>query len=243
MRKLLQKLARTAAGVHVVSQSRPGLELGADMGHRLPAVQVGVVFDVGGNHGQSAALFRQWFERAFIHSFEPLPDAYAVLEQALASDRLARAHNLALGAEGGSVAMTRSASSDLARVIGESDAATGDTVTVERTTLDRFCGAAGIEHIHLLKIDTEGHDLHVLEGARAMLETSCIDVVQVEAGMNPLNTDHVHLKEFLQFLEPLGYFLFGVFEQMPEFPTGAPQLRRADPAFVSQQVIRANTAP
>jgi FkbM family methyltransferase len=242
MRKLLQKLARTAAGVHIVSQSRPGLELGADMSHRLPAVQVDVAFDVGGNHGQSAALFRQWFPRAVIHSFEPLPDTYAVLQQALASDRLARAHNLALGAESGSVAMTQEVSSDLARVTAPNDPTNGSTVTAERTTLDRFCREADIEHINLLKIDTEGHDLYVLEGARAMLAGNRIDVVQVEAGMNPLNTNHVHLKEFLQLLEPLGYFLFGVYEQVPEFPTGAPQLRRADLAFVSQQAIAANTA-
>ena len=38
----------------------------------------------------------------------------------------------------------------------------------------------GIETIDFLKIDTEGHDLHVLRGAAGLLERKAIGVIQFE---------------------------------------------------------------
>ena len=59
---------------------------------------------------------------------------------------------------------------------------TSDIVTheVECTTLDRFMKDAGIEMIDLLKIDTEGHDLSVLKGARQALHDRRIRMIQFE---------------------------------------------------------------
>lgn len=55
-----------------------------------------------------------------------------------------------------------------------------DTIQVEMLTLDAFCAAHGVEHIHLVKTDTEGHDLRVLRGALDMLRAGRIDVYQFE---------------------------------------------------------------
>lgn len=40
-----------------------------------------VIFDVGANTGQTVKKFREYFDRGTIHSFEPHPGAFAMLEQ------------------------------------------------------------------------------------------------------------------------------------------------------------------
>jgi len=45
---------------------------------------------------------------------------------------------------------------------------------------DGFCRERGLEHIHFLKIDTEGHDLQVLAGFECMIADDKVDVIQFE---------------------------------------------------------------
>ncbi len=43
-----------------------------------------------------------------------------------------------------------------------------------------FCRDQGLEHIHFLKVDTEGHDLQVLAGFERMIANGSVDVIQFE---------------------------------------------------------------
>jgi len=45
---------------------------------------------------------------------------------------------------------------------------------------DGFCRDQDLEHIHFLKIDTEGHDLQVLAGFERMIANEKVDVIQFE---------------------------------------------------------------
>jgi FkbM family methyltransferase len=51
---------------------------------------------------------------------------------------------------------------------------------VQTTTLDRYCTDRGIEHIDVLKVDVEGAEMRVLDGAGALLERGAIDLVMLE---------------------------------------------------------------
>ncbi|MCG2725664.1 MAG: FkbM family methyltransferase, partial [Elusimicrobia bacterium] len=53
---------------------------------------------------------------------------------------------------------------------------------IEVKTIDAFCKEQKIEHIHFLKLDVEGHELKVLEGASGMLKLGAIDFIQFEFG-------------------------------------------------------------
>jgi hypothetical protein len=94
-----------------------------------------------------------------------------------------------------------------------------------------------------MKIDTEGYDLHVLRGARGMLADQKIDLVQVEAGISPENVRHVRLEAMKSYLEERDYFLFGFYDQVPEWPTGRPHLRRANAVFISRRASARNVVP
>lgn len=79
--------------------------------------------------------------------------------------------------------------------------------------------------------------MDVLEGAVKMLVKQNIDIIQVETGMNPTNSRHVSFESVKQFLESYHYYLFGIYEQVNEWPTGKPHLRRTNPIFISQKLI------
>lgn len=67
-----------------------------------------------------------------------------------------------------------------------------------------------------------------------MLKNKVIDFVQVELSMNPENTYHNSFLKTKMFIEELGYYIFGFYDQMPERHLGFPYLRRANAVFVSK---------
>ena len=111
---------------------------------------------------------------------------------------------------------------------------------VEVETIDEFCVNHGVRRINYLKVDTEGSDLKVLHGAKRMLAAHSIDIIEVEAGMNRGNKLHVPFVDFIDFFDQNDYFLFALYEQMHEWPTKEPHLRRTNPVFVSNSVIQSN---
>src|SRR6202042_3792854 len=61
-----------------------------------------------------------------------------------------------------------------------SPGATGTAETIRVTTLDSYAAESRVPWFALVKIDTEGHDLAVLRGARGLLAGHRIAVVQFE---------------------------------------------------------------
>lgn len=60
--------------------------------------------------------------------------------------------------------------------------------------------------------------------------------------MHPGNARHVPFEALRDQLAHHGYVLFGFYDQTPEWPTGAPHLRRADPVFLSPRLARGRIA-
>jgi hypothetical protein len=54
------------------------------------------------------------------------------------------------------------------------------TISVPCITLDQFCEQEKVDHIDILKVDTEGHDLSVLKGATRTLRDRGVSFVHVE---------------------------------------------------------------
>jgi hypothetical protein len=70
-------------------------------------------------------------------------------------------------------------------------------------TLDSYCGEHQIEHIDLLKLDVEGHELDVLNGATHMFSKAAISMVQFEFGGCNIDT-RTFLKDFFYFFSERG---------------------------------------
>ena len=78
-------------------------------------------------------------------------------------------------------------------------------------TGDLYCEQNSVEKINLLKIDTEGYDLHVLKGFDKMLSNQKVDVVQFEYNIKSGET-HSMLGDFYTYFESKGYSV-GVLRQ------------------------------
>jgi FkbM family methyltransferase len=220
-------------GTHIFHQLPRGIDLSADLERWLPRFQAAVVFDVGAHHGQSARSFLRWFPAAQVYCFEPVTGTFRTLSQNLSGQDRVHCLQLALGAAPGRASVRLEGSSDM---YGIEQGAAGPAEEVTVATVDRLCQREGIARLSLLKIDTEGHDLAVLEGAEEMVHRQAVDLIQVEAGWHPENRRHVPAAAFKAHLEPRGYRLFGIYQQKGEWPSGEPHLRRADLVFVSGPV-------
>ena len=93
------------------------------------------------------------------------------------------------------------------------------TKRVTLTTLDSYAAEKGIEHFGLVKIDTEGHDLRVMEGAHHLLQANSIDVVQFEYNHRWIGA-RAYLRDAFELLAPFRYRLGKV------TPRGIGSLRR-----------------
>jgi FkbM family methyltransferase len=204
-----------------------------------------IVFDVGANVGLNAGLYLQKFPGSRIYCFEPVTNTFLQLQKNLKGEERINCYRLALGSSKRKGTMVLHGSDNrLFFILDQSRESlmshNPPTETVDIITLDDFCKAKGINHINYLKIDTEGGDLDVLKGAMHMLTRQNVDIVQVEAGMNPGNNSHVPFETLKAFLESYQYFLFGFYEQVNEWPSGKPHLRRSDTLFISYKMIERN---
>jgi FkbM family methyltransferase len=169
------------------------------------------ILDIGANNGSSALELAARFPTARIFSFEPHPTTYTQLTAATAGHPRIHTTNSAVGATPGTLPMsvyTESRVNTLKPSFHEPGRfETTPPIDVPVTTVDVFCTQHVIPAIDLLKIDTEGFDLHVLHGASDILQRGAVRFLYVECndlqvaptdpGTGLLTIDH--------FLRPFGY--------------------------------------
>jgi FkbM family methyltransferase len=187
-----------------------------------PGEQVHVV-DVGANKGQwSGAMLeaaRQSGRLADLdlHAFEPSSYTFARLSEALGEERV-NLYRVALGDKPGSatlyVVAPAAGTNSLYEAREAPDGATTESVTT--TTLDSFAHHTGLSHLTLVKIDTEGHDLAVLRGARKLFAEQRISIAQFEYNHRWVYA-RFFLRDAFEMLEPLGYRLGKLTPQGLEF--------------------------
>ena len=161
-----------------------------------------VIFDVGANIG-IVSLLSSRIHGAAVYAFEPARVAFSCLRRNIEQNHLSnvRAINMGLSDREGELFIgppsadqhpryrRRNLKTGLLSVHAdpESDAARRWGEMARFTTLDAFCARNGIERIHYLKIDVEGHENKVLEGGRGMLRKTR-PICQIE-----LNTATMHI--------------------------------------------------
>ncbi len=79
-----------------------------------------------------------------------------------------------------------------------------DIQKVQTDTVDNYCAENAIAKIDVIKIDTEGHDLEIILGAKNMLSSGAVDFIQFEYNHRWISAKHFLLDAF-EYLLPLGY--------------------------------------
>lgn len=242
--RLTVRLFEKATGTKVFSKLPLGIYPFTDIQYRVPDFAMHTIVDVGANIGQSAIKFRKHFPAATIHSIEPMVFTYLQLTQNVKHLNV-HTHNFALGEQQKTVRVKTDVSSptSVSNSLVEKNFTNSPNYheqDVKVVPLDDFCVNEKMVSVSYLKIDTEGYDLEVLKGATGLLSKAAIDFIESEVSMNKSNTFHVSLHSVSEFLSHYGYELFGIYEQIHDFKTGLPVLRRSNALFISPTVAAKN---
>lgn len=201
------KNALARAGIYYAKrQYMPcGIDWLWDIARIVSGRPVRTVFDVGANIGQTTRMIKARFPETRVHAFEPVGSTYQSLERRVRHLQGVSCHQVALSDRAGRAAMTADANSPLNHLVDPGSAPAGAGLeTVATDTLDRFCLDRQIDQIDILKIDAEGADLKVLQGAESMLRNDRVAFVFAEIGFNPSDSGHVHLAVLLEHLRQTG---------------------------------------
>lgn len=209
-------------GVHV-SRVQPDQHFYGDLARLRAWTPDDVVFDVGANDGRTVMRLQQVLPSPRIYAFEPVGSTHATLAERTSALPNVRAFHLALGAEPGTATMHLADLSQLSSM-SRVPRATGETETVQVSTVDAVMQEHDVDVVHFLKIDTEGYELEVLRGATEALSSGRIEVIQAEVGFGQAGRDFPTLEQVRQLLDPYGYRLRGMYNQCHGPEQGDPAL-------------------
>lgn len=178
------------------------------------------IFDVGANVGEYSELLVNKFgsSKYNLHLFEPQKNCFSDLENNFSKNEQMNLNNFGL-----------SSSNETATIYKNEDKSgltslykrnldfynlkmdVEEKISLKRA--DEYIESKNIKHIHLLKVDVEGHEISALKGFGKYLNGDFIDYIQLEYGGANLDS-HSNLLDYYNLLLPLG---FKITKVMPNF--------------------------
>jgi FkbM family methyltransferase len=193
-----------------LSLERAGQLAPARRARFLRDARVDLVLDVGGATGAYVAALRETGYRGRAVSFEPLPASAAALRRRAAGDPAWEVVEVALGDAPGAAVLHVSGLADSSSLLpmlerhvqGAPGSDVVDQHEVRVAALDDL-GLVGPDDRVLLKVDTQGSELAVLEGAAAALERT--ELLEVELSLVPLYDGAPDWMEVCSWLRRRGF--------------------------------------
>lgn len=173
-----------------------------------------IIFDVGSNQGLFITLLSKISKnKSFdFHSFEPISE---LLESQVA---IIRKTNHKLISNQKAVSSKEGISTFYLREINSQSSLKNKhflnndlktlQIKVPTISLDTYCEKNMIDFIDLLKIDTEGSELEVLESGKDLFNSNRIEYVKIE-----INNSKNNILEIFNFLTNNNYKLLGILNQ------------------------------
>ena len=179
---------------------------------------VRTVLDVGANEGQFAAMIREVYPEAAIYAFEPLPECQDALRRRLANAPGSRIFPTALGAAPGTRPFYRTTFSPCSsflrpanRLRAEVERLDESVIEAPVARLDDVLADAPPPAPLLLKLDVQGFETQVLEGAPRTLANVALLVLEV--AFVPLYERQPLFDEVYLWLRERGFRYRGNLEQ------------------------------
>lgn len=209
--------------------------------HLLESHKVDLLLDVGGFIGTYGEEAREMGYKGKIVSFEPIKASFQKLRAKADKDPNWQYHNIGIGTESEeltiNIAGNYASSSLLGMHKNQTDlapvAAYQDTEKIQIKRLDEVITpdiAKGYKSIYL-KIDVQGYELNVLEGAKAILPY--INVIQAEISFVTLYEQGPLYNEVISKLDELGFELFTILPELKDPKDG--RLMQGEGIFVKKK--------
>lgn len=185
------------------------------------------VFDVGANVGELTLLFSRLVSTGEVHAFEASQSTFNRLQTICHAAQKSNVvlNHLALSNENGNIRLNvyedalSAFNSQAARPM-KNYGLDIEPVGVEETpatTVDQYCEQNKIDRIDLLKIDVEGAEFQVMQGARRMLESRRIACLTFEFGQTTFDMGN-RPSDIDALLNGAGYKIRNIVKADPTFP-------------------------
>jgi len=211
-----------------IHRHRPAESLPGRLSTMLNYHKVDVVLDVGANVGQFAMAIRKTGFEGRIVSFEPLQDAHAQLSLACRQDpRWEAAPKVAIGAQESEVEINvagNSFSSSVLPMLEDHVKAAPDSVCVDvervpQAPLDIAARSYVRERdVTFIKIDTQGYEGFVLDGATEVLSNAV--GLHVEVSFVPLYVGQPLFDDIVDRIRAAGFCLWGIWNGIHDPESG-----------------------
>lgn len=191
-------------GVNFCGIDHLGVDVEVDLQRLTSSDPLRMIFDVGGNFGQTALRFSRAFPKARIFTFEPVPESFRRLEANIAGRPSIQGFQHGFGDVSGSFQIQLQSNPGSNTLLGPQSSMGSLEIRLE--TIDSFVAEHGITEIDLLKIDVEGYELEVLKGAFATLGRGAVRYVYAECVFAPdLIYPHTDFFEMHRVLTKWGF--------------------------------------
>lgn len=194
------------------------------------------IFDIGGHMGQTSERYLTLYPDAEIHYFEPQEKAVRQAEKHLSGQNVHINNTAVADAPGEATFHINGFTAASSLQVPHEKAADNwpaaamrvrKTVTVPVTTVDAYCEERNIDAIDILKIDVQGHEYRVLQGARDLLSRGGIKLVYFEYIHCDTYAEQTDLAGYFKLLDGYGYRLVSIFNLVQ----GARGLNQCDLLF------------
>ena len=201
-----------------------------------------IIFDVGAHHGHIALEFRRRFPESKIYAFEPFKASFEKLRANTASDPGIHTFNFGLSNQAGTLSFHSNPSSATNSLLptdrlGSKTWAPGlleteEIVDAQFKTIDQVLESMGIPKLDILKLDVQGAEHLVIEGASTACAEGKIQVVYSEIITQPTYKNQKRLDHALATFYDTGFDLHNIFN-MNLSDQG--KLRQIDAIFTRNQ--------
>jgi len=186
-----------------------------------------IIFDVGGNQGQSIEKFKKIFNKPIIHSFEPIQSEFKKMQAKFKNDSDVFLNNFALGdkeeikefnitakSANSSFNKIKNNTAWLKKRQEENFSKSKSFVTkkekVKINTIDNYCNEKKINKIDLLKIDTQGYEDKVLEGSVNCFKNNNISAVVTEIMFDNVYDKYFSFSDIEKHILPFNFRMVGI---------------------------------
>ena len=186
-----------------------------------------IIFDVGGNKGQSIKRFKNIFKNPVIHSFEPIKEEFDVMVKNFGKEKNIFLNNFALGdkIEEKEFNVTKDTSTSSFNSINidsrwlkvrsnqnkvEPEHYITKKPIVKIDTVDNYCKNKLINRIDILKIDTQGYEDKVLQGSQETLKFNQVRSVITENMFDSVYGKYLSFSDIEKYLLPNNFRMIGI---------------------------------
>jgi FkbM family methyltransferase len=188
--------------------------------------EIGTVLDVGANEGQFIKVARALFPKAPILAFEPNPHLTPALERLLSAPGSGALLPLACGREPAVIPLYLTKFSPAASLLRPTavsspdfPAEIGETIQVKVERLDDVVRASELARApYLLKIDVQGFEWEVLQGATGILPDVAVTLCEVNAA--DFYAGQAGFEQIYLFMREHGFKLVDIGEPIRARATG-----------------------